>query len=226
MKEFDRLIKTIRILRSPGGCPWDRAQRLRDYKKYLLEEAYELIEELNENKFDAVEEELGDLFLILIIMSEMLRERGYTSVQNVLSRINEKLIERHPHVFAHAKLKNKDEVLRFWIRHKAKKKNRKTIKDRLPKTAPALFLADLFLKEHEKIQNNTSSVARGEADHLSAIKVHQEALYSKRNREKHMVEIILSLTQLSRLWKRDLENDVRRAVMRRAAAARYGRLHK
>ncbi|MDD5194443.1 MAG: MazG nucleotide pyrophosphohydrolase domain-containing protein [Candidatus Omnitrophica bacterium] len=220
MKEFDNLVKTVRLLRSPGGCPWDRAQRLRDYKKYLLEETYELIEELNENKYEAVKEELGDLFLILIIMSEMLREKRKYTLQEVLLGINNKLVQRHPHVFSTVQLKNKEAVLRYWIKHKAKAKKRKTVKERLPKTAPALFLADLFLKEYEKIHSEKAANT-GVEDLISAITHDLKNFNKRRGKETNLGSALFSLSKLARLYRLDLENILRKKIFRLARKTTY-----
>lgn len=100
MQELDRLVEIIRKLRGPKGCPWDRKQKLPDYKRYLIEEAYELIEAIDANKPEMVKEELGDLFLILTVVSEFFNDKKIFNVEDSLKAINEKLIIRHPHVFS------------------------------------------------------------------------------------------------------------------------------
>lgn len=222
MKEFDRLIKTIRILRSPKGCPWDRAQRLSDYKKYLLEETYELIDELNENRYSAVEEELGDIFMILLIITEMLREKGISDAHRVLNGANEKLVVRHPHVFGSKKLKTKKEVLKYWIKHKAIQKQRKTIKDRLPRNAPALFLVDLFLKEYEHLASNVKDRTKDKVtDLLSEMKKTITSFPREKNKEERLAASIFLLSKLARIYRFDLEHSVRKRVFKEAAQAAY-----
>jgi tetrapyrrole methylase family protein/MazG family protein len=152
MQEFERLIEIIRKLRGKGGCPWDRKQKLPDYKRYLIEEAYELIEAIDSNDPEMVKEELGDLFLILTVVSEFFNDKKVFNVSDSLKAINEKLIIRHPHVFSKKKIGNSDAVLKYWIKQKAKKKKRKTVADRLPKGAPALFLTELFCREYANIK--------------------------------------------------------------------------
>jgi tetrapyrrole methylase family protein/MazG family protein len=147
VKEFDRLLHIVEKLRSPQGCPWDRAQTVANYKKYLLEEAYELIESINARDAGMCKEEIGDLLLILVAISSLFKEKRQFGIDDALKSINEKLISRHPHVFSSKRLSTKEEVLAYWIEAKAKKKKRKTVKDRLPHSAPALLLAEIFLKE-------------------------------------------------------------------------------
>jgi tetrapyrrole methylase family protein/MazG family protein len=222
MKEFDRLIKTIRILRSPKGCPWDRAQRLSDYKKYLLEETYELIDGLNENRFTAVEEELGDIFMILLIITEMLKEKGISDASRVLRGANEKLVVRHPHVFGKKHLKTKEEVLKYWIKHKAQQKQRKTIKDRLPRNAPALFLVDLFLKEYEHMKLKARSCRQDKITGLlSEIKMTIALFSQEKNKEELLATSIFLLSKLARMYRFDLEHSVRKRVFKEAAKVAY-----
>jgi tetrapyrrole methylase family protein/MazG family protein len=147
MKEFDQLVEVIKKLRSPEGCPWDRAQTIDTMKKCLLEETYELIDALSDKKYKIAEEELGDVILIAIVIAQMLDKKNKSNLKKVLERAKSKLIVRHPHVFSKKKLNSKEEVLKAWIKDKAKIKKRKSVKDRLPKTAPALLQAYLFFKE-------------------------------------------------------------------------------
>ena len=105
MKEFDKLVNTIKILRSPKGCPWDRAQKLIDARKHLIEETYELIDAIDEKEYDLIEEELGDLFIVLVFITDMLKGKGLFDLKKVLKKTNDKLISRHPHIFAGKALK-------------------------------------------------------------------------------------------------------------------------
>lgn len=222
MKEFDKLVETIRILRSPKGCPWDRAQKIGNYKKYLLEEAYELIEEIDGKKINSIEEELGDLFLIIIVITEMFREKGKLKLENVLKRIDAKLIHRHPHVFSGKKLNTKEEVLAYWIKHKAKKKKRKTIKERLPLTAPALFLAELFFKEYAHKDKGKFDYSREEVNNtLKAVMEKIKLVASNKDRAKIITEMAFLICKISFLYHIDLENNLRRLVIKKSEEVLY-----
>jgi tetrapyrrole methylase family protein/MazG family protein len=223
MKEFDTLVKTVRILRSPQGCPWDRAQKLEDYKKHLLEEAYELIDEMNRNKFEAVKEEVGDLFLILIIITEMLREKNKFGLKDVLTGINRKLVRRHPHVFSSERLKTKEEVLAYWIKHKAKAKKRKTVKDRLPHLAPALLLVEIFLKEYEHLNlANRAAKSKLPLTLLWGLKCKINSFPKERNKKDAFSKILFELARLAHFYKVDLEQCLRSKVMHEAGRISYG----
>ena len=220
MKEFDKLINTVRILRSPGGCPWDRAQKLSDARKHLIEETYELIEGIDEKKYDLIKEELGDLFLVLVFITDMLSEKGLFDLKEVLKIINDKLISRHPHVFAGKKLKDKDEVLKYWIAKKAKKKKRKTIKDRLPKDAPSLFLAEMFLKEASYLNSKGKKNNKKKINALIA-SINDDLSSFSGAKAKHLENIIFSLCQLSYICKVDLESILRRKILKTAEKTPY-----
>ena len=222
MKEFDDLIKVVRVLRSPGGCPWDRAQKLSSYKKYLLEEAYELIESINRRKVDLAKEELGDLFLILVVISEFFREKGKFNVRDSLKSINRKLISRHPHVFSSKKLRSKQEVLKYWIKTKAKKKNRKTIKDRLPSSAPALFAADIFFREYTHLKHACGKRLKREALSLIPLIIEKlESFDKKKNKEKMLADIVFELAALAFAYQADLEGSLRGKVLAEASKIPY-----
>lgn len=218
MKEFDTLVETIRILRSPKGCPWDRAQTVENYKKFILEETYELIDEISRNKSESVREELGDIFLILIVIADMFQEKGKFSLAECLRHVNKKLILRHPHVFSSTKLKTDKEVLAYWIKHKAKHKKRKTIKERLPLVAPALLLCDLFFKEYAHLDNK-KEYQRNEI--AKKIKNNLDLLNRRKNKKAVFSEILFEISRLSSLYNLDCENALREKVIKEAASSNY-----
>jgi tetrapyrrole methylase family protein/MazG family protein len=222
MKQFDRLVEIIKKLRSPKGCPWDRAQKVTDYERYLLEEAYELIEAIRKAKAAAVEEELGDLYLILTMLVQMYSEKGKFTQGQVLDGICDKLIIRHPHVFADKNLKDKDKVLAYWIRHKAKEKNRKTVKDRLPTIAPALLLAEISLKEQhylDKIKGRSKSAAAKSLgdDIIKQVK----ALAGSGAQDKVLADLLYDLCRLAFIHKLQPESLLRAKVLNEAEKILY-----
>ena len=114
-------------LRAPGGCPWDREQTFDTIKPYTLEETYEVLEAIDNRDWLELTGELGDLLLQVLFYSEMAREAGHFSVDDVLERLSNKLVDRHPHVFGEVKADTPAEVLRNWEALKAieKEKERK-----------------------------------------------------------------------------------------------------
>ncbi len=109
-------------LRAPGGCPWDREQTFDTIKPYTLEETYEVLEAIDNRDWPELTGELGDLLLQVLFYSEMAREAGHFSVDDVLDRLSNKLVNRHPHVFGNVKADTPAEVLRNWEALKAREK--------------------------------------------------------------------------------------------------------
>jgi len=112
-------------LRAPGGCPWDREQTFDTIKPYTLEETYEVLEAIDNRDWPELTGELGDLLLQVLFYSQMASEEGHFSVDDVLDRLSNKLVDRHPHVFGDVKADTPAEVLRNWEALKAKEKKKR-----------------------------------------------------------------------------------------------------
>lgn len=123
-KKFRELLDLIEKLRSPDGCPWDRKQKKGDIGRYLLEEAYEVIEALGGSSPEHLQEELGDLLFQILFIARIADEAGEFNIAAVLSGITEKMIRRHPHVFGDAKVDGVAEVRRNWERIKTEVEHR------------------------------------------------------------------------------------------------------
>ena len=124
-RTFRTLCEIIARLRAPDGCPWDREQTPLSLRGALVEETYECIEAITEEDPPHVKEELGDLFLLAVMLSYMHQQEGAFSIAEVLEGISEKLIRRHPHVFAGIEVKDSAEVLDNWARIKNEQEGRK-----------------------------------------------------------------------------------------------------
>ena len=111
-------------LRGPGGCPWDREQTFDSIKPYTLEESYEVLEAIDNRDWDELRGELGDLLLQVLFYSEMAQEQGLFSIDDVLDRLRNKLIDRHPHVFGDRTAETAADVLRNWEALKAEEKKK------------------------------------------------------------------------------------------------------
>ena len=121
-ERFERAVQIMARLRAPGGCPWDREQTFDSIKAYTLEETYEVLEAIEDRDWPELTGELGDLLLQVLFYSEMAREAGHFSVDDVLVRLSKKLVDRHPHVFGDVKADTSAEVLRNWEALKAEEK--------------------------------------------------------------------------------------------------------
>src|SRR5436853_3440800 len=111
-ERFERAVNIMARLRAPGGCPWDREQTVDSIKPYTLEETYEVFEAIENRDWHELPGELGDLLLQVLFYSEMAREAGHFSIDDVLDRLSNKLVDRHPHVFGEVKADTAGEVVR------------------------------------------------------------------------------------------------------------------
>jgi tetrapyrrole methylase family protein/MazG family protein len=111
---FEQLCQTIATLRGPEGCPWDREQTYKSLTRYLIEEAYEVLDAINTDDFEKLKGELGDLLLQIVLQAQLAQEHGHFDIEEVAKAINEKMIARHPHVFSNTKVQTSEEVLAQW----------------------------------------------------------------------------------------------------------------
>jgi len=142
-ERFERAVSIMGRLRAPGGCPWDREQTFDSIKPYTLEETYEVLEAIDNRDWEELSGELGDLLLQVLFYAQMAQEQGSFSIDQVLDRLSNKLVDRHPHVFGDVKAETSSDVLRNWEALKAEEKKRRlaagggkavTIKTEGPKT--------------------------------------------------------------------------------------------
>ena len=152
-ENMGRLVEIMELLRSENGCPWDREQTLQSLKPYAIEETYEVLEAIDENNMDKLQEELGDLLLQIVFQTQLAAEKGVFTMNDVIDGIADKLIRRHPHVFAETKVDGVAGVLENWDKIKKKEKplERESALDGIPKDLPALQKA-------EKIQSKAAKV--------------------------------------------------------------------
>jgi nucleoside triphosphate diphosphatase len=122
---FDRLVEIMATLRSPAGCPWDRAQDSTSLKPYLLEEAYEVLEALEEGTPHKLKDELGDLLFQVIFHAQLARERGDFDIADILAGTIAKMIRRHPHVFGDLSIETADAQTKAWEEHKENERRAK-----------------------------------------------------------------------------------------------------
>lgn len=122
LKEWTTFREIIAKLRSPEGCPWDREQTHASLKKYLIEEAYEVLQAIDDEDDDAIIEELGDILLQVFLHAQIGEDDGYFSIEDILESISAKMIRRHPHVFGDVSVENSGEVVKNWQAIKAEEK--------------------------------------------------------------------------------------------------------
>src|SRR6266849_2407692 len=142
---FDQLLEIMARLRGPDGCPWDREQTRTSLKPYLVEETYEVLEALEGSDLPAVEEELGDLLFQVVFHAQIAQERGEFTMADVLVRLCDKMVSRHPHVFGDASVTTAGEALTQWEAIKQRQAEdagrRRSVIDGVPRALPSLLRA-------------------------------------------------------------------------------------
>lgn len=185
-RSFDDLVKLMTTLRGPNGCPWDRKQTLPDLKPYVIEEAYEVVDAIDQNDRRALAEELGDLLLQVVFIAEMTREEGTFDVYDSITAIHDKLVRRHPHVFADVEANDAETVLTNWekLKQEERKAEDKSVLSGVPQSMPALLKAwrltekaarvgfdwrrteDVFDKIDEEVGELREAVQKGDLSHI------------------------------------------------------------
>ena len=152
MQEFTRLVEIMATLRSAEGCPWDREQTIDSLKPFVLEETYEVLEAIDRHDHAALREELGDFLFEAVFLAQLESEAGHFTIADALTSISDKLVRRHPHVFARdettAAIDTPDKVVTRWEEIKAQERGpgntaakKKTLLSGIPATLPALLRA-------------------------------------------------------------------------------------
>ena len=202
------LVAVMDRLRSPGGCPWDARQTHASLVEYLIEEAYEAVEAIESDDDTGLREELGDLLLQVVFHARIAQERGDQGwdIDDVAEGIVEKLIRRHPHVFADEQAETAEQVEANWHVLKAKEKGRASVTDGIPENLPALVRAGKVHSRSEVIREQLADVpAQERAAQLVASLESEDALGD--------VLFAITSTAHSRHW--DAERALRQAVRRR-----------
>ncbi|MGH9798542.1 MAG: nucleoside triphosphate pyrophosphohydrolase [Candidatus Polarisedimenticolia bacterium] len=144
MSGIERLVAIMKRLRGPGGCPWDREQTLESLSTYLLEETYEVIDAIASGSLPALREELGDLLVQIVFQTQIANERGAFDLEGVAHGIAEKIVRRHPHVFADARVSTSGQVLAQWEQIKVEERRHRadgSLFAGVPAALPALLKA-------------------------------------------------------------------------------------
>lgn len=154
---FTELLKIMKKLRSSDGCPWDREQTNDSLKMFTIEEAYEVLEAIESGSHEELKDELGDLLLQVVFHSQIQDEKGNFDIEDVAKAIKEKLIRRHPHVFADFEVLDSNDVIKNWNKIKLQEKKLKgsisstSIFNDIPKSFPSLYRAQEVQKIVSKV---------------------------------------------------------------------------
>lgn len=211
---FDRLHEIVRILRSPEGCPWDREQTHQSIRKNLIEETYEVLETIDEDDPDHMCEELGDLLLQVMLHAQMEEEVGTFTVYDVIERLNEKLVRRHPHVFGSAGAENAQEALANWDAMKAEEKRKQgqdpgqiSVLSGIPRDLPALMTAYKMQKKAAKVGfdwDHIGDVFAKVAEELDELRRAAQTESTERKQEE-LGDLLFAVVNLARFVGADPE---------------------
>ena len=214
---FEDLVAIMAALRSEEGCPWDREQDHASIKNAAVEEAYELVEAINNKDNKNIKEELGDLLLQVVFHSQMASEFGTFDLEEVVDGIASKLVYRHPHVFASAEVENADEVLHNWDELKLKEKAITTVSEdirQVPIALPAMIKSRKVQKKVAKVGfdfANTDDVLSKMDEELGELKS-ALALGDLQGVEEEFGDLLFNMVNLSRFLGLNPENTLTNAL--------------
>jgi len=220
---FPELTGVIARLRAPDGCPWDREQTCATLKRFVLEEAYEVLEAIDGGDPETLCDELGDLLLQVVLLAQIAADEGHFTIRDVCAAIVEKLIRRHPHVFGDVRAEDSEAVRRNWDAIKrAEKPERESALDGVPRDLPALMKALEVSKRAARVGFEWASlddVFAKLAEETAELQAERPAADPDRLAEE-MGDLLFTVVNIARWLKVDPEQALRRMVERFGARFR------
>jgi len=207
--EFVEIVKRLRV-----DCPWDKIQTHLSLRRCLLEETYEVLEAIDENKPVELKKELGDLLLQVVFHSNIAEEENEFTLKEVIESETEKLIARHPHVFGDVKVKDSDEVKRNWELLK-KNEGRKSVIDGIPEQLPALLKAYRIQEKASKVGfdwKDEEPVFDKIREELEELKINVNSGKDQKEIEDEFGDVLFSLVNFARYHKINPEDALRKTV--------------
>lgn len=209
--KFIELVEIMEKLRNE--CPWDKEQTHASLRKYIIEEAYEVVETIDKENWEDLGEELGDLLLQVVFQAAIAKESGKFTLETVIEKLNRKLIQRHPHIFGDKKVHSSKDVQINWEKIKLKNSNRKSLLAGIPSSAPALLCAQRLQERASKVSFDwiqVTDVIEKLEEELKELK----SAISDNNREEmdeEMGDIFFSLVNISRFLEISAEDSLRKS---------------
>lgn len=221
---LEELVTIMAALRGEKGCPWDKEQTRESLKPFIIEEAYEVLEAIDENNTDAVKEELGDLLFQIVFQCRVAEEQGEFTISDVIEKIGSKMISRHPHVFGDTHCRTSQDVLIKWDEHKKREgKQSESILEGIPITMPALLrakkLQDRAAKvgfDWEKIDDVLAKLDEEVSEFKEAVKSRKEAPI-----EDELGDILFMIVNISRFIGVNPEEALRKTISKFISRFRY-----
>jgi MazG family protein len=214
---YPRLVELMQRLLAPDGCPWDREQNLKTLRRYIVEEACEVVDAIDRDDMAELREELGDLLLQVVFVSELARDRGAFGPDDVVAAIVEKLVRRHPHVFGDVELSDADEVLDNWERIKAEERAgdaAKSVLSTVPRGLPALSRAQRVSEKVARVGFDWPDEQGPKAKIAEELQELEQAMAGEDSQaiEEEFGDLLFAMVNLARHRKIDAEAALRGAT--------------
>lgn len=222
--DFQELLKIMERLRGDGGCPWDKEQTRESLKPFILEEAHELIEAIDGGDPEKIKEELGDLLFQIVFQCQIAREKRDFEVSDIIKKIGEKLIARHPHVFGNEDYKTADEVIVHWEEHKKREgKLGASILEGVPMTLPSLLRAYRLQDRAARVGFDWERIEDVLKKLDEELKEFKKALKAKKQDEieYELGDIFFMLVNISRFVGVNPEDALRKTITKFISRFRY-----
>lgn len=220
-KEFQKLISIMAQLRKE--CPWDRKQTPHTLRQYILEEAYETVESIDDENWSELKKELGDLLLQIVFQAEIGQEERRFTLTEVIQNINDKLIRRHPHVFGETKVNSAEEVKENWEQIKINHENRKSVLDGVPRQLSGLLRAQRLQDKAAQVGFDWAEVG-GVLNKVKEEILELERALSQKSQEAIEIELgdlIFSMVNLARFQGISAEDALRKTINKFISRFRY-----
>ncbi len=222
--DIQELLKIMEALRGDKGCPWDKEQTRESLKPYIIEEAYELFEAIEENDPENIKEELGDLLFQIVFQCQIAKERAEFDMSGVIEKIGEKMIARHPHVFGNTECRTPEEVTKQWeVLKKREGKLRESILEGVPKAMSSLLRAHRLQKRAAQVGFDWEKVEDVLEKLDEELNEFKEALESKDQKgiEDELGDILFMLVNISRFIGVNPEDALRKTISKFIHRFRY-----
>src|SRR5574337_923949 len=227
-EQFDALVRIMERLRADNGCPWDREQTRETLKPFLIEEAYEVVEAIDEGDPKQIMEELGDLLFQVVFHAQVAAERREFTMGQVLSAIADKMVRRHPHVFGDATASTAREVLEQWEELKRKERNTAaavpvSALDGVPRELPGLLRAQRLQDKAARVGFDWPEISGVTAKIEEELHELREAVTSAAPEaiEQELGDVLFSLVNFARFLNLNAEEALRKSITRFSARFQY-----
>ncbi|MBI5183356.1 MAG: nucleoside triphosphate pyrophosphohydrolase [Nitrospinae bacterium] len=223
---FDKLVDIMERLRGQEGCPWDLEQTRESLKPFLIEETYEVLEAIDEDNPEKIKEELGDLLYQIIFYARIASERGEFDIYDVIDKIHDKMIRRHPHVFKEEKIDDSKKVLKRWEEIKRKEKNnigRRSVLDGIPKELPSLLRAQILQEKASRVGFDWEHIDQVFEKVEEEMEEFRKAFSQKNTKEmeNEIGDLLFALVNIARFIEVNPEDALRKTLSRFIKRFRY-----